>query len=422
MYPFLICFLWLMVLLSSCNNSSTESTTEVAVQDTLPPVLDSVARLKLAFVGDIMGHVNQIRAAAGAKQYFKSKDQRVFDYELCFRYMAPILKEADIAVGNLELTLSNKGRYTGYPMFRSPDALATALQQAGFDVLSTSNNHSNDGGKYGLTHTLDVLDSLGMIHTGTFRDTSERDALYPLIVEKEIDGVPFRLAFLNYTYATNGVFAKPPTFVNWIDTAVMRQDIERANALQPDMIIALMHWGHEYHLNEYRTQQATTKFLWEQGVDVVIGGHPHVIQPIKMDTVWTADSSRYRPVLVAYSLGNFISNQYRPNTDLGLLFELELVKHRAQATTAIGAHDYLFAWRYLYGRGIDSLEKGFDWKYSVLPVSAFEGGAGQELATLSSTDSLAMITVTNRLRKHLQQFQSRERRVDVSDLGTVAPF
>lgn len=422
MYQFTICFLWLLVVLSACQNSSKKSAPEVAVQDTLAPVLDSVARLKLAFVGDIMGHTNQIRAAAGAKQYFKSKDQTVFDYELCFRYIAPILKEADIAVGNLELTLSNKGRYTGYPMFRSPDALAAALQKAGFDLLSTSNNHSNDGGKYGLTHTLDVLDSLGLLHTGTFRDSSERDSLYPLIVEKEIDGVSFRLAFLNYTYATNGVFAKPPNFVNWIEETTMKQDIERAKALKPDMIIALMHWGHEYHLNEYRTQQATTQFLWEQGVDVVIGGHPHVIQPIKMDTVWTADSSRHRPVLVAYSLGNFISNQYRPNTDLGLLFELELVKHRAQETTTIGTHDYLFAWRYLYGRGIDSLEKGFDWKYSVLPVSAFEANAGQALVPLSRADSLAMITVTNRLRKHLQQFESKERRVEVSDLGALAPF
>lgn len=422
MHQFLIYFLWLIFVLSACQNSSTKPTAEVAVQDTLLPVLDSVARLKLAFVGDIMGHTSQIRAAAGAKQYFKSKDQSVFDYELCFRYIAPVLREADIAVGNLELTLSNKGRYTGYPMFRSPDALATALQKAGFDLLSTSNNHSNDGGKYGLIHTLDVLDSLGLMHTGTFRDTSERNSLYPLIVEKEIEGVSFRLAFLNYTYATNGVFAKPPTFVNWIDEELMKQDIERAKALKPDIIIALMHWGHEYHLNEYKSQQATTQFLWKQGVDVVIGGHPHVIQPIKIDTVWTADSSRCRPVLVAYSLGNFISNQYKPNTDLGLLFELELVKHRQQATTTIGTHDYLFAWRYLYGRGIDSLEKGFDWKYSVLPVTAFEEGAGQELVALTSADSLAMITVTNRLRKHLNQFHSKERRIKVSDLEGVAPF
>lgn len=412
------------LLLVACQPSQQKQPSAITeVQDTIVvSEPDSLVSLKLAFVGDIMGHTNQIRSAAGDPQYFKSKDQSVFDYELCFRYISPILAQADIAVGNLELTLSNKGRYTGYPMFRSPDALAVALKQASFDVLSTSNNHSNDGGKYGLLHTLEVLDSLGIAHTGTFRDTSERDSLYPLLIEKEVDGVTFRLAFLNYTYATNGVFAKSPTFVNWIDTALMSQDIEKAKALQPDIIIALMHWGHEYHLDEYHTQQAIAQFLGKKGVDVIIGGHPHVIQPIKMDTVWTVDSSQQREVLVAYSLGNFISNQYRPNTDLGLLFELELIKHRKQNTLSLGKHNYVFTWRYVYGRDIDSLQKGFDWKYSVLPVAAFEQGKGQELVPLGTYDSLAMAEVTQYLRAHMAQYYSEERKVNLSELGAVAPF
>lgn len=421
-YFFYSCF-WGLFLLSACQSNPSQQDTVVTTEpDTIITPRDSLVRLRLAFVGDIMGHNNQIRSAAGDPSVFKSRDQSVFDYELCFRYIAPILKQADIAVGNLELTLSNKGRYTGYPMFRSPDALAGALKNAGFDLLSTSNNHSNDGGKYGLTHTLEVLDSLGIAHTGTFRDSSERDSLYPLLIEKEIDGVRFRLVFVNYTYATNGVFAKPPTFVNWIDTALMRRDLEKAKRMQPDCIIALMHWGHEYHLDEYRTQRATAHFLEKHGANVIIGGHPHVIQPVKMDTIWTADSSTQREVLVAYSLGNFISNQYRPNTDLGLLFELELVKHRVQQTVSLGNHDYLFAWRYLYGRGVDTLRKGFDWKYSVLPVSAFEGGAGQALVALTPKDSLEMIQVTKRLRKHLAPYQSEERRIGIKDLGGVAPF
>lgn len=421
-YLFYSCF-WSLLFLTACQQKSNSPSTETTlVQDTIVAPVDSLARLRLAFVGDIMGHLNQIRSAAGADSLFKSKDQRIFDYERCFRYVAPILKRADIAVGNLELTLSNKGRYTGYPMFRSPDALASALQEAGFDLLSTSNNHSNDGRKYGLIHTLDVLDSLGIAHTGTFRDTNEREQLHPLLVEKEIEGETFRLAFINYTYATNGVFAKPPTYVNWIDTTLMLADINKAKALQPDVIIALMHWGHEYHLDEYRTQQATTQLLWKNGVDIIIGGHPHVIQPIKLDTLWTADSSRQREVLVAYSLGNFISNQYRPNTDLGMVFELELVKHRTNKKLSIGAHDYIFTWRYLYGRGIDSLKEGFDWEYSVLPVSAFEGGAGQELVPLTTLDSSQMLEVTTRLRKHLGQYKSQERRISVQELGPVAPF
>ncbi len=405
------CVFIICSITGACKQRSNPPAEPTAQQDTLVPEPDSLVRLRLAFVGDIMGHTDQIRSAARQPAHFKSQDQQHFQYEDCFQYIAPILKQADIAVGNLEVTLSNKGRYTGYPMFRSPDALAYALKAAGFDLLSTSNNHSNDGGKYGLIHTLDVLDSLGMLHTGTFRDSSARDSLYPLVVEKEIDGETFRLAFLNYTYATNGVFAKPPTFVNWIDTALMRRDIARAKALQADLIIALMHWGHEYRLNEHPTQQAQTRLLWENGVDLVVGGHPHVIQPVKLDTLWNADSSRQREVLVAYSLGNFISNQYRTNTDLGMLLEVELIKNRKQQRTYLGNHNYIYTWRYAYGRGIDSLKKGFDWRYTVLPVSAFERGKGAAWLTLSQEDSAAMSAVTEQLREFLSPYPSKERRI-----------
>ena len=181
---------------------------------------DSIHRLKLTFVGDIMGHGNQIRSAAGSPAKLKSTDMSDFDYSTCFRYVKPIFEQADIMVGNLEMTLSNRGKYSGYPMFRTPDAFASYLKDAGFDILTTCNNHSNDGFLYGIEHTIEVLDSLGIEHTGTFKNQNEKDSLYPLIVEKKIDGTSFRLAFINYTYGTNGIPTPKPAVVNLIDKKI----------------------------------------------------------------------------------------------------------------------------------------------------------------------------------------------------------
>ena len=414
-----LCLIW------SCTNSNSSTAendgSDSSSMDSVIVKIDSIHRIKLSFVGDIMGHGNQIRAGAGSRANLKSKDMNDFNYEPNFRYVKPIFEQADLMIGNLELTLSNKGVYGGYPYFRTPDAFATYLRDAGFDILTTCNNHSNDAAKYGLEHTIDVLDSLGITHTGTFKNQQEREELYPLIVEKEVDGTTFKLAFLNYTYGTNGLPTVAPGIVNLIEEKQMLADIEAAKAAKPDMIIAIMHWGNEYWLDEHESQVRWTRLLWENGVDVVIGAHPHVIEPIKTDSIWNQDSSQQREVLVAYSLGNFISNQYRPNTDIGLIFELELVKNSKTNQTIIGKHDYIFAWRYILGRYERGLHQGFDWKYVAIPVSAFEAEP-KRLLFMSDRQVKAMQTVTERMRKHLGKWQSKERKVSLEELGDFVPL
>jgi poly-gamma-glutamate synthesis protein (capsule biosynthesis protein) len=417
-------YLVLLVIISlfiACTEIDSSTATKVSSSvDSLKvsPVPNHLHRMKLSFVGDIMGHENQLYAAVGDPSKMKSKNMSDFSYETCFRYVQPILEEADLVIGNLELTLSNKGRYTGYPMFRSPNSLATYLKKAGFDLLTTCNNHSNDGLKYGVINTIEVLDSLGIQHTGTFKNQAERDSLYPLIVEKEVDGTTFRLAFINYTYATNGVRTREPCVVNLIEQNQIYKDIVSAKAAKPDLIIAIMHWGKEYQLDEHKSQVAYTNFLWENGVDVVIGTHPHVIQPIKTDTIWEVDSTDFREVLVTYSLGNFISNQYRPNTDVGLIFELELVKNSQTNKTIIGKYNYIIAWRYIQGRYDSNLREGFDWKYAVLPVSAFEDNPKQYF-DMTDSQVKAMQAVTKKMRTHLGKWQSQERRVSLEELGEI---
>lgn len=292
--------------------------------------------LRLIFAGDIMGHAPQIKSAevvAGKK----------YDYTPCFKYVQPILDRADLAVGNLELTLPGKPPYNGYPMFRSPDDLAAALKEAGFDILVTANNHSNDSRGAGVVSTINTLRELDFHQTGTFKNATDRGATYPLMMYKN----NFKLAFLNYTYGTNGVPTDPPTVVNLIDTVQMKKDLHEARARKPHFIIAVMHWGLEYQLKENDEQRRLAKFLIRHGADMVIGAHPHVVQPIRTESVTLADGT-VKKAIVVYSLGNFISNQQQPNTDVGILFQVDLLKQRGSPKITVSNAGIIPIWRYIH--------------------------------------------------------------------------
>lgn len=286
--------------------------------------------LRLIFTGDIMGHAPQITSAE------LSPGQ--YDYHHCFQFVKKEIMEADLAVGNLELTLPGKPPYTGYPMFKSPDALATALWNTGFDLLVTANNHSNDGRKNGVVKTIETLRKLGFAQTGTFLNQLDRDLFYPLIVYKN----NFKLAFLNYTYGTNGVPTDTPTIVNLIDTLLIAKDIQEAKARKPHFIIAVMHWGLEYQLTENKEQQALAAFLINNDVDMIVGMHPHVVQPIKTESI------SGKKALVAYSLGNFISNQQQPNTDVGVMLQVDLVKPKQATKASLLNYKVIPTWRYIH--------------------------------------------------------------------------
>jgi poly-gamma-glutamate synthesis protein (capsule biosynthesis protein) len=359
----------------------------LSAQDSL-----STHHLKLAFVGDIMGHGSQITAAEVWKD-------SVYDYSPCFEYVAPILKEADLAIGNLELTLPGKGPYTGYPRFRSPDDLALALRYAGFDLLATANNHSNDGNRIGVENTIQTLRSYHFHQTGTFLNATERSIFYPLIVYKGV----FKLAFLNYTYGTNGLPTPKPTVVNLIDEAIIKKDLEEAKAMEPDYIIVIMHWGNEYQINENKEQAALSQKILEWGGDLIIGAHPHVVQPLKEITVTRADKSMHQG-LVAYSLGNFVSGQRKELTDLGLIVEIELEKDLQSNQTKLKDHDYIPVFRHIE---TDQAGKKI---YRVLPVSYFDEQA-PETSFMSAATYKQMQTTSKKIRNHLKKFDSKERSV-----------
>ena len=308
-------------------------------------------KLKLVFAGDIMGHSTQIKAAL--------LPDGTYDYHHCFKYVAPILKQADLAIGNLEFTLPGKPPYSGYPQFRSPDAVAVALKDAGFDMMVTANNHSNDAGKTGVENTIRTLRNLGFHQTGTFLDSMDRSLNYPLVIQHG----NFKLAFLNYTYGTNGIPTKFPVIVNQLDEKQMAADMEKARGSNPDAIIVMVHWGNEYQLVEtsYQRQLAQKLFLW--GAKVVIGSHPHVVQSIEQKS--QTDSLRKGELtVVAYSLGNFISGQIKTYTDIGAMVEVELEKELPFGSTCITRTQYIPVFRYVH-RAPTSV------KYYTLPATLF---------------------------------------------------
>ena len=281
-------------------------------------------RITLLFVGDLMQHDAQIKSAKTTSGY---------DYTDCFKHVKEEISKADIAVGNLEVTLGGKP-YRGYPSFSAPDEFLYAVKDAGFDVLLTGNNHCLDRGSRGLERTILMLDSLDIASAGTYINEEERRERYPLLVEKN----GFRIVFLNYTYATNGLEPVPPRIVNYIDKEKMKEDIADARRMRPDAIIACMHWGIEYRLLPQKAEKDMADWLLAQGVDHVIGSHPHVLQPMEVKR----DAHTPAKHLVVYSLGNFISNMSKENTDGGAMVRIELVKY--SDIVQMRSCDYSLVW------------------------------------------------------------------------------
>ncbi|MEJ7646869.1 MAG: CapA family protein [Chryseolinea sp.] len=282
--------------------------------DTLAFTPDTT-RISLLFGGDVMGHDSQISAAYNASR-------NIYDYDPCFKYVKPLITAADVALANLEVTLAGPP-FKGYPQFSSPDVLALTLKDSGFDALVTANNHCIDRGKQGLERTIARLDSFNIPHTGTFIDSAARRKQTPLIIRKN----GFNLAVLTYSYGTNGIPIPKNSVVNLLDTAIMKKDILFAKSLLPDAIIVFTHWGAEYQALPSKQQKDLTEFCFALGVQLVIGAHPHVVQPME----WRKASNQF----VAYSLGNFVSGQRKRYTDGGAMAYVELQKIRVKKDSTI---------------------------------------------------------------------------------------
>lgn len=292
--------------------------------------IGSVRKAELLFVGDAMQHQAQLDRA---KELGTAGE---YDYSDCFTLIAPTVLAADYAVCNLEVPLGGGPDYTGYPCFSAPDSYAEALRDAGFDMMLTANNHCLDRRDKAARRTLTALDRIGVDHIGTYHDAAQRDSLVPFI--KDING--FKVGFLNYTYGTNGIEPKDGIEVAMIDREKMAKEISMTRDAGAEILVVAMHWGIEYVLLENKPQRDLADFLVGQGVDLIIGGHPHVIQPMKV----VHNEKENKDVLVVYSLGNFISNMKTADTRGGALVKATIERDsNGKAKFSHATYDTFFA-------------------------------------------------------------------------------
>lgn len=288
----------------------------------------------LTAIGDVLCHNTQYMDAYDS-------DTGTYDFSYVFDNISSYTKTADICIGNLETSFAGEDRgYSNYPTFNSPDSLADSLKSIGVDVLSTAGNHALDMGFSGLSRTIDVLDKADISHLGTYKTQEDQDK----VLIKYVKGV--KIAFIDYTYGTNGISVPSDKkfCINLINKDLIKKHIETAKNQNADMIVACMHWGTEYQTKQNSEQEELADFLFQNGVNVIIGNHPHVIQPMEKRTVTLEDGST-RDGFVVYALGNFICDQNAVNTRNSIILNLKITKHTDGSIT-IDNYDYVPIYMY----------------------------------------------------------------------------
>lgn len=330
--------LHLLILLLVCSLSSgcaaadslnRQSATSVPLEAPIAAIPEPEEfRLTLTAVGDLMCH---------KLQYEGARTKIGYDFRQSFTDILPKLAGSDILIGNLETTFagSEKG-YSEFPIFNTPDEFADALGAAGFNIVTTANNHTLDKRFAGLSRTLDVLDGLGIQNTGSFRNETDDRILF---VEK--NGI--RMAVMAYTYGTNGI--RPDKgkeySINMIDEALIRSDIAQAREKKADLIIVALHFGQEYQQTPNDGQKVLAAACFDEGADIVLGTHPHVVQSAVLAPV-TDRFGVKKNRFVAYSLGNFISAQRTFPRAAGLISRLGILK--TNGVTEVESADFIPTW------------------------------------------------------------------------------
>lgn len=298
---------------TNTENNSTETTlsNKNTKQDTAEPITFTLTSL-----GDTLCHNTQ---------YWDAYNSKTDEYDFSYVYedIKNYTLSSDITIGSLETTFAGKEKgYSNYPTFNTPDSLATALKDIGVDVVSLAGNHALDYGYTGLCRTIDVFDNIGLSHLGTYKTAEDQEK----ILIKDVKGV--KIAFINYTYGTNGIpLPSGKDFcVNLIDKDFIKKQINQAKEQNVDMIVACMHWGTEYRTTANSEQKDLANFLFENGVDVILGNHPHVLEPMEKKTITLQDGTT-KDVFVVYALGNFTADQRDEITRDSAILNLTITKN-----------------------------------------------------------------------------------------------
>jgi poly-gamma-glutamate capsule biosynthesis protein CapA/YwtB (metallophosphatase superfamily) len=388
------------VVVATTQLPSKTTTTEVSLEPsstttTTEPPID----ITIAAVGDVLTHMPIVDSV-------KDPETGTYDFWPVFKPVALYLTMADYAVANLETRLAGpEFSYSGYPLFNSPGELADALKYAGIDLVGTANNHSLDMGWPGLVNTLDRLDEAGLSHVGTYRSMEEKRT--PFVVD--IQGV--KVAFLNYTSYLNGQSVpgeQKEYAVNMLDVDEVAQEAMIARMWGADIVIALLHYGNygdQYARHPSSAQiEISEEILRNGGVDVILGTQPHVVQPIAH--VFDFSSWKAKDKYVAYSLGNFVSNQRWRYSDSGLIAYVHIQKNGMRVSVTGISYLPVYVQRFTERSPV---------RYRVLPV--LPGSLPETDTPLTEADEERMAQVWEELRAMLYRPDENIEPLDPMHLG-----
>jgi poly-gamma-glutamate capsule biosynthesis protein CapA/YwtB (metallophosphatase superfamily) len=380
--------------LSSAETSTTLSSTNSGT--TVEPSVE----ITIAAVGDIIIHQSVLESAYNAQK-------RQYDFRKMFAPVAPYLSAADYTVCSLESRLAGGTVSADAPLrFNAPYSLTDALTMAGVDLAATANNHSVDFGWLGIVRTLNRLDQAGIAHVGTSRSLKERET--PLIVD--IQGI--KVAFLNYTEFVNGnesVKGREAYAVNMLNADQVAQEAAAARMQGADVVVAILHYGMEYRRTPTSAQteisrgSAVAEGLLSRGVDVILGSHPHVVEPIVKAVPYS--NSQGNDAYVAYSLGNFLTGQRWRYSDSGVIAYVHIQKQGLK--TKVTGVSYLPVYVQ------KSSEEGVT--YRILPV--LPGLTPETDTVITPADATRMNQVWEELEKMLYRPDEGTVPLDPSGLG-----
>lgn len=383
------------LLMASCNIQKPENNTQRIESQPLIAAVSvkpkpEIKEAKLIAVGDIMMHSTQTRSGYDAKS-------QTYNFDSFFAPVKNILSKGDWVIGNLETPLAGEdvGGYTGYPLFNAPAQLADAAKKAGFNILTTANNHALDRGEKGVIRTIANLRDRQIAFTGT--SASATQASKPLISTKN----NISLAILAYTYGTNGIpIPKGKDYlVSLIDEKKIVKDIAKARKQGADIIAISLHFGDEYQRQPNPQQKQLVENLLKAGADIILGSHPHVVQPYKIFK-FPGKNGKTRKAVAIYSMGNFISGQMKDYTDLGVIFQVTIRKKFPEKTAEITGIKALPTWvhRYTLNNQV---------KYRVLPL---EQTVTQKKDALLATSQYPVLSgYLQEMNKHLDSLNVQQK-------------
>lgn len=363
-------------------NSNNNVTTEEAPTENTDKKTN---KLTLSAVGDVMIHNSQLIAQ---KQY-----DGTYNFYNNFRLIKDYIKNTDLSIANLETTINENKKISAYPNFNSPDAILDALKDTGFDIISTINNHSLDTGESGIPSTINEIKERGLNYVGT--RLNEIDARF---ITKEINDIKIGVSSFSYadektsnSYLNGIPSGKSRNLLNTIDQysvdksfETIKKEIDLMKQNGCELIVLNIHWGEEYNQTPSNYQKQLAKLLINEGVDIILGSHPHVVQPV--ETIVSDDG--LHSGVVFYSLGNIISNQQEEEmgftkSENGLLpiIEIEKTNEKVELTKI----EYIPTWVSRKNIGGDN-----KYEYTIVPLNG-------DLQTLSQNEEFSLYDLEHSL-------------------------